>query len=655
MLNLATFHFLRPYWLLALLPMLVFLWLYSKRRQMSGSWSTVCDPRLLPHILLGVEKRQSRWQVLLTGLAGFICIVALAGPAWKQLPQPVFRAQSSLVIVLDLSRSMDSTDIRPSRLIRSRLKILDILHQRKEGQTALVVYAGNAFTVTPLTQDTNTITALVNTLATDLMPEQGSRSSVALLQAMDLLQQAGINRGDVLLITDGIDDAATPALVKQLRRHGHRLSILGVGTKMGAPIPAEDGGFLKDDKGGIVIPKLNDAQLQELAGLGGGIYQHISNDDRDVNTLTQVFAEAQVHDAAAESKSQLNVQADLWREEGPWLLLLVIPLAAMVFRRGYLLLLVLLVMPLPDNAYAFGWNDLWHTPDQQAAQAFHNGQAQQAATLFKDKQWQGAANYRAKNYRDTVKDLDGINTADALYNKANALARLGQLKQAIDTYDQALKLDPKHADAKYNRDLLKKYLQQQQHNQNQNQDKQSQQSQDNKGQGKQTQQQNSSGKDQQQSQSSQQDQGQDSQQQQAGSRQQSDSDKQNKQQARADQNQQQQNARDNKLQANQQQDQAKQQQQHQAQQQQAQAQDAQQDDQQNKDQQKKDQQQDAARASATHKLSPEEAKKQEQQLANEQWLRRIPDDPGGLLRRKFLYQSQLNQDQSGQRSEQQPW
>jgi Ca-activated chloride channel family protein len=620
MLNFATFHFLRPYWFLALIPMLAFLWLYMKRRQLSGSWSAVCDPRLLPHILLGAEKKQNRWQVVLIGIAGLISIIALAGPAWKQLPQPVFRDQSSLVIVLDLSRSMDATDIRPSRLIRARLKILDILRQRKEGQTALVVYAGKAFTVTPLTQDTNTISALVNTLATDLMPEQGSRSSVALQQAMDLLQQAGINRGDVLLVTDGIDDSAATAAVKALVNHGHRLSILGVGTKMGAPIPAEEGGFIKDDKGGIVIPKLDDAQLQALSHLGGGTYQHISTDDRDINAFTREFTKLQDHNVKNASKSQLNVQADLWREEGPWLLLLVIPFAAIVFRRGYLVLLVALVLPVPHNAYAFGWDDLWRTPDQQAARAFDNGKPKQAAGLFKDKQWQGAANYRANNYQETVQDLDGINTPDALYNKANALARLGQLKQAIDTYDQALKLDPKHADAKYNRDLLKKYMQKQK-NQQQKQDKRK--SQDDKGQGKRAQQQ-SPGQDQQQ-QSGQQDKDKNAQQQKGNTPQQQ-QDQNNSQQARADQQHQQQADK------------------HDMQQQQKQeAQEAQK------------QQQDASQADAKQ-LSPEDAKKQEQQLANEQWLRRIPDDPGGLLRRKFLYQSQRNQEKSDQQDRRlQPW
>jgi len=631
MFSLATFHFLRPYWLLALIPMLVLLWIYLKRYQVRGSWSAVCDPRLLPHILMGVEKRHSRWQVGLMGLVGCIAVMALAGPAWKQLPQPVFRDQSSLVIVLDLSRSMDSTDIRPSRLIRARLKILDILQQRREGQTALVVYAGESFIVTPLTQDTNTISSLVNTLNTDLMPSQGSRSSEALKKAGKLLQQAGITHGDILLISDGVNDADTPGVVKTLARHGHRVSVLGVGTKDGAPIPADDGGFLKDDKGSIVIPKLNDASLRELASLGGGLYQHISIDDRDINTFSSLFKHAQTHQAADNKKSRLDVHADLWREEGPWLLLLVIPFVAMVFRRGYLMLLLALVLPVPHNAYAFGWSDLWRTPNQQAAKAFNNGNPQQAAKLFQDRQWQGAANYRAKNYQDTVKNLEGIRTPDALYNKANALARLGRFKQAIDAYDQALKLDPGHKDAEYNRDLVRKYLQQQ-HDKNQNQNQQSNSdNKDNSGQGKQSQQQNANGKNQQQ-QNARQDQNKQNQQPQS-------SGQQKNQQAQSDQ--QQQNS------GNRQQQQAQQQKQDQSQQQAQQAQ--------RKDQASNDKK-NAAQSAMEKKLTPEEARKQEQQLANEQWLRRIPDDPGGLLRRKFLYQSQLNQEQSGQTSEQlQPW
>ena len=161
---LADFHWLRPEWLLAI-PLVVLLAMLLARGKLGvGNWQSVIDPQLLPYVLSRDPGRGHDHRWLLFGLAGIIATVALAGPAWQRIEQPVFRAEQALVIALDLSRSMDAQDVAPSRLIRARLKILDILERRKSGQTALVVYSANAFTVTPLTTDTDTIAALVNSV-----------------------------------------------------------------------------------------------------------------------------------------------------------------------------------------------------------------------------------------------------------------------------------------------------------------------------------------------------------------------------------------------------------------------------------------------------------------------------------------------------------
>src|SRR5262249_54427880 len=154
--------------------------------------------------------------------------------------------------------SMDANDLKPSRLALARLKLLDLLERRAEGQTALIVYAAQPFVVSPLTNDAKTIAALVESLATELMPAQGSRADRALALAADLLKQAGMASGDVLLITDGTDarDAAAAAAV---RAHGLRVSVLGIGTAEGAPIPLARGGLYTNPKGDIVIARLDEA------------------------------------------------------------------------------------------------------------------------------------------------------------------------------------------------------------------------------------------------------------------------------------------------------------------------------------------------------------------------------------------------------------
>ena len=181
--SLADFHFIRPFWLLALLPTLG-LWIWLRRRKLSqGVWHTVCDAELLPYLLQDSHAKQSQGRLALGACLTFLAIVALAGPTWQRIPMPVFRNASAWVIVLDLSASMDAEDIKPNRLTLARYKIADILKQRKDGQTALIVYAGDAFTVTPLTDDTETIANQLSALNTDIMPEAGSNSAQALAKA----------------------------------------------------------------------------------------------------------------------------------------------------------------------------------------------------------------------------------------------------------------------------------------------------------------------------------------------------------------------------------------------------------------------------------------------------------------------------------------
>ncbi|MEE8320761.1 MAG: VWA domain-containing protein, partial [Gammaproteobacteria bacterium] len=204
MIDFSQFHFLRPLWLLALIPLIIVIWMLAVRKLGSRSWETVCDAELLPFILIGRSIQTRRWSLGLIGSCGLLAILSLAGPTWEQLPQPVFQSQSALVIALDLSRSMEASDIKPSRLERARFKIADLLKLRQEGQTALLVYAGEAFTVTPLTDDTKTIASQLPALTTLMMPAHGSDAGRALKKSEELLKQAGMGEGHILLVTDEV-------------------------------------------------------------------------------------------------------------------------------------------------------------------------------------------------------------------------------------------------------------------------------------------------------------------------------------------------------------------------------------------------------------------------------------------------------------------
>lgn len=589
------FHFLRPWWLLALLPLAAVAWLMLKKKLGSRSWEAVVDPALLPYVLSDRGGGSRRVPVMLTALCGVLAIVALAGPAWDKLPQPVYSRHSALVIALDLSRSMDADDIDPSRLVRARYKIRDILKQRREGQTALIVYAGDAFTVTPLTDDTATIASQLDALNTDIMPVQGNRTDLALKHAEALLKQDGAVHGDILLITDEVDPARSRDAALRLRRDGYRVSIMGVGTSHGVPIPLPDGSFLKDKNGQIVIPVLKPGPMRQLAAAGGGLYTRMQLDDSDITQLQRLFSST-VEDRV----SSTQFRTDVWRERGPWLLILLLPLAALAFRRGYALLVLCLLLPLPRPARAFDPDSLWLRSDQRAARAAEQGDHKQAAQLFRDPAWKGVEQYRSGNYDGAVKSLEKLGGAQNQYNLGNALAREGRYQAAINAYDKALKLDPGNADAKYNRKLVEdamKKRRQQQQRQGQNQGKHKQQGDQDKDKnspqgnntGRQQQQQNQPQSGQKQSRP-----GQPGQQQQQ-SRQQSPPPE-NQPQPEPSRQQESMKQGGQKQQAGEQQSAAG-----------------------------KDRQQD------------------EQQQAMEQWLRRIPDDPAGLLRRKFRYQYQQRQ------------
>ena len=362
----AEFHFLRPLWLVALIPVGLMVWRYFRVRHRGGAWSRACDAALLPFVLSTHSARESKLTGLAVALAGTLAIVALAGPVWERLPVPVFRGESALVIALDLSASMNAEDPSPSRLQHARFRIADILRLRTTGQTALVVFAAQSFVVTPLTDDTETLAAQLQELDTLMMPSQGTEPAAALEQADQLLQQAGISRGHIVLITDGADRPTLERAHTQIATMRHRVSVLGVGTAQGAPIPDQSGGFLKGPANEIIISRLAVMALRELANAGRGMFLDLTADDRDLETLNGL----QNSDLDAGVERLEDLAASQWREFGPWLLLLLLPIAAAGFRRGLLVLLLAVIAPIVPIDATAGW---WQTPDQEAQSAYADG------------------------------------------------------------------------------------------------------------------------------------------------------------------------------------------------------------------------------------------------------------------------------------------
>ena len=465
---LTEFHFLRPFWL-AVIP--VVWWLVFRllgKWRSSGNLEQIVEPHLLEFLLTKHPKQQQRLLPWILCLAGTLLLLALAGPVWEKIPQPLLRKSQARVFVLDLSYSMLATDIKPTRIDRARFKLEDFLKRFVEGETALIAYAGEAFVISPLTHDPATIASLLPSLRPNIMPVPGSRADRAIELAADLLSRGKGGIGHIILVTDGIE-GLDHAIVENAVGW-NRLSILAVGTESGSPIALSGGGFLKDKNGAIVISKLNPKPLQKLAKKTQGSFAVLSIDDQDVERI--ISAEDVVADFV-EDKQQRTTEK--WNEEGPWLLLLALPFCALLFRRGLLFssgfLLLFGVATMPNPVQAFGWEDLWLRQDQQAAKLFQQGDTKNAAQLFENPEWKGTAAYRDGDYENAIAQFSLQDSPRDNFNRGNSLAFAGRLEEALDAFEHVLAANPQHEDALFNRDLIEKLLKEQQQKQQNNQQK----------------------------------------------------------------------------------------------------------------------------------------------------------------------------------------
>ncbi len=628
-----NFHFLRPWWLIALFALPLVWMVLSGRGSDAGAWRGVVDAHLLEHLLVRSDdtapSKTPRWLAM---IGWILACLALAGPAWEQLPQPLYQNRAARVVALELSSTMSAQDIKPSRFERARYKIADILKRSGDSQTALIAYAGEAFVVAPLTDDSNTVANLVDSLDPSVMPVTGNATGNAIDLAIKLIQGAGLHDGEIVLLADGVSDDAD-AVARRVHAAGVRVSIIGVGSEQGAPVPLVQGGFLKDSAGDILLPKLDNDALASVARDGGGRYAPISTDANDLDHVLDDLAPPVV----AESQSQQQATTLRYRDRGPWLALLLLPLALTGFRRGWLMILPLALCAHTQTAAAFSWNDLWQRPDQQAQAQLDAGNAKQAQVLAKNPALRGVADYRAGDMADAARDFQSVAGADARYNAGNALAKQQQFKEAIAAYNDALQRDPFLADAAANKKAVEEWLKKQQQKKQQG-DKDKQDSKDH--QGKDQQDDGSSGgqgADQQKEQSDQSSSSADSKQ-----------DSKNNQQGDGDQNSDKKDKQSQSGSSGQQNDRGD----DKNAQQQAGANEADQQSQQRYSEGidqalKQDASKDQPRTKPIRLGANErEGTQNEQQQAVQQWLQRVPDDPGGLLRRKFLLEHQRRQ--SGQ-------
>jgi Ca-activated chloride channel family protein len=446
-------HWLRLWWLL-LLPLLGWLlWRLWNRKKRVGRWQMIL-PRAFHSVLLsGGSGRESKLPWIALGFGWLLALLALLGPSWQRVEHTSQKPVDPLVVLLQLTPEMLAADSPPSRLEQARRKLLDLLQVRRDSQTAIIVYAGSAHTLVPLSDDLTTSKNLLDAVRPSIMPESGQRADLAVLKALDLLKQGDLGQGRLLWIGSSLTDAERRGIRSAMPGHAPQLLMLGVGTAEGAPVTQEKGGFLKDAQGGILVPRLDGVSLTEFADELGGHYSQLRLDDDDLRELGLL-------DGPKELRSQgQTVQLDSWADQGYWLLLPLLLLAACAGRRGWVLCLPLLML-IPQHSYAFEFTDLFLRPDQQGQHLLEQQRPAEAARHFEDVQWQGIALYEAGDFAGAAQRFAQGNTATDHYNRGNALARSGELEAAIDAYEQALERQPEFPAAAANKALVEQLQEQ---------------------------------------------------------------------------------------------------------------------------------------------------------------------------------------------------
>ena len=585
-------HWLRP-WSLLLVPLCTWLlWQLWHRERRSGRWQLLLPVLFQSALLTGGRTQQNRLPWIALGLAWLLAVLALLGPSWQRMEQASQKRADPLVVMLELTPAMLAGDAAPDRLSQAKRKLLDLLHARQDAQTAILVYAGSAHTLVPLSDDLATASNLLDALKPSIMPEPGRRADLAVSKAMQLLEQGAQGRGRLLLITSELSQDERSGIQRVLGQRGEQLRILGIGTTQGAPILGENGSFLKDAQGAILVPRLDAAGLKRFAGELGGQYRQVSLDDRDLRSLGLLDGPQSLREDGEPT------QLTTWADQGHWLLLPLLLLAACAGRRGWLFCLPLL-LALPQPSYAFEFRDLWLRPDQQGQRLLQADKPKEAAERFADPQWQGEALYRAGDYPAAAERFAQSDSASAHYNRGNALARSNELEAALDAYDQALEQQPNLDAAQQNKALVEQLLQQQK------EQKQQQQQSGQEGEPQEPgNEQPQSGSPGQQQPSTGEPQSQSSEQDAAEQRSADKTGKPGEQQGESP---------------------------------------AEKPTEGNSEKQSPAEQADGA---AQSQASAEQALGDEQRDALEQWLRQIPDEPGELLRRKFLYEQQQRQEQT---------
>jgi Ca-activated chloride channel family protein len=487
-------------WFFWLLPVIVVFFIFFQRRR------SLLMSHFMP--LQKVSERVPQYaflgpylRVLFFLLTVFFMLVAALKPYSGVEMREIKRKGVDLYLLVDLSESMLAEDIKPSRLVRARMEIQDFMAKAKGDRVGLIGFAGDSFVFVPLTTDREALSLFINELSADDIPFQGTDIKGAIEKAvMSFKTQSQVSSKAIILMTDGEDSIGLDdSVLDDIKKLGIKVFVIGIGTAEGAPIPQTGGGYKNDDQGQMVLTRLNEAALQELAVTTGGGYVRSVSGDLDLEEIYQRgikknFANA---DFSSEQKKVPHYRFQFF------LFLAVIFLVLemltthrkkywrLFFRFKKSTIVILFSLSLfwihqasAKNPYSFEKGNAWYQKgDYPSALRQYEDLAKTHPDDAEVSYNLGDTYYQLQQYDKARTEFKKSLNADdeqirkqALYNLGNTEFRAKDYLAALDAYDKALKIDPHYTKAKLNYDFVKKMLEEQKKNQEQKQDQNSDQS-----------------------------------------------------------------------------------------------------------------------------------------------------------------------------------
>ena len=450
---LSDLHFLRPQWLWGLVPTAAFYLLLSRRADPRRRWGRIVAPHLLEHLTVQPERGLRVRPIHQVTTVAVLACVAVAGPTWEREVSPFAEDTAPLVIALDLSQSMDAIDVQPTRLERAKQKVRDLLALRPGARTALIAYAGSAHTVLPLSTDVTMFETFLDGLNTSIMPAAGKDPTAALALAEVLLSRDSVP-GSILYVTDGIAVDDVDAFARHEATSDDAILVLAIGTSEGGPIRTGTNEFATNEAGGRIVATLDREGLDALTSGTSAFVAGATVDTRDVERL-QRRIQSNLRQVQQEDPTAR------WRDAGYYLVIPIVLLALLWFRKGWTVrwsaVAMLAVLggctstTASDAGGSFDFVDLWLTPDQQGRRLYEAGRFAEAAELFDDPAWRAAAHYRAGAYTDAINAWALADSPESSFGAANALALMGDYPRAVTAYDRALEARPGWVEAEENR------------------------------------------------------------------------------------------------------------------------------------------------------------------------------------------------------------